>query len=71
MSNIKEFSKPTKNQINRINELIDEIKSQELDELFLIGVKDNKLYISYSGFESIEQKIGAIEMLKFELLRNA
>lgn len=59
---------PSKGHQNEVRErLLDAVKA-EYDEVFIIGYKDGILHTTHSGYKDIERKLGAIELLKHNMI---
>lgn len=69
MSNLKAL--PTKGEANEVQERLQEALAREYDEVFIIGVKNGLLCTTFSGYKNIEQKLGAIELLKHNMIQGA
>lgn len=65
---IKLASLPTASEKNLVNERLQSAIDYGFDEVFIIGVKDGTLKLSYSGYKDIERKLGALEILKQDMI---
>lgn len=65
---IKLASLPTAGEKNLVKERLQSAIEFEFDEVFIIGVKDGLLKLSYSGYKDIERKLGALELLKQDII---
>lgn len=62
---------PSRGDQNEVRErLLDALKA-EYDEVFIIGTKDGSLHTTHSGYKDIERKLGALELLKFNMIEGA
>ena len=68
---MKVIKAPTKGEQNQVKERLQEALDREYDEIFIIGMKDGMLCTTHSGYKSIEQKLGLLELLKFNLIQGA
>lgn len=59
------------NERNDTNIVLRNALSENYDEVFIIGVKDGRIVTTTSGYNDFERKIGALEMLKMQLLLEA
>ena len=71
MSELKVLKPPTKGEQNEVQERLKDALDCEYDEIFIIGMKDGMLCTTHSGYKSIEQKLGLLELLKFNLIQGA
>ena len=71
MSELKVIKPPTKGEQNEVQERLKDAFDREYDEVFIIGMKDGMLCTTHSGYKSIEQKLGLLELLKFNLIQGA
>ena len=62
---------PGRGDQNEVRQRLQEALEQEYDEVFIIGTKDGRLHTTYSGYKDIERKLGALELLKFNLIEGA
>jgi hypothetical protein len=65
---IKLASLPTASEKNLVNDRLQAAIDYGFDEVFIIGVKDGTLKLSYSGYKDIERKLGALEILKQDMI---
>jgi hypothetical protein len=65
---IKLASLPTASEKNLVNERLQAAIDYGFEEVFIIGVKDGRLKLSYSGYKDIERKLGALELLKQDMI---
>lgn len=56
------------NARNTTNEVLQKAMNESFDEVFFVGVKNGILSAGWSGYNNIEQKIGALEILKHDML---
>ena len=71
MSELKVLKTPSKGEQNEVQERLQEALDREYDEVFIIGMKDGMLCTTHSGYKSIEQKLGLLEILKHNLIQGA
>lgn len=71
MSELKVIKPPTKGDQNEVRQRLQNAIDREYDEVFIIGSSDGQLHTTWSGYKSIEHKLGLLELLKFELLEGA
>lgn len=71
MSNIKIAELPVNGDKNAVRQKLQAAMDLGLDEVFIIGVKDNNIRTIWSGYSGIERRIGALEILKTDLLLGA
>ena len=71
MSELKVLKPPTKGEQNEVQERLKDALDREYDEVFIIGMKDGMLCTTHSGYKSIEQKLGLLELLKHNLIQGA
>jgi UDP-N-acetyl-D-mannosaminuronic acid transferase (WecB/TagA/CpsF family) len=62
---------PSRGDKNEVSKKLQEAIDAEYDEVFIIGSKDGYLRTTYSGYKDIERKLGAIELLKFNMIEGA
>lgn len=62
---------PSRGDKNEVKEKLQAAIAQEYDEVFIIGTKDGMLHTTYSGYKDIERKLGALELLKFNMIERA
>jgi hypothetical protein len=65
---IKLVSLPTTAENHKVKERLQAAMDYELDEVFIIGVKDGLIKVSYSGYKDIERRLGALELLKQDMI---
>lgn len=65
---IKVISLPTTAKNNQVNERLQDAMEYEFDEVFIIGIKEGRLKVSYSGYKDIERRLGALELLKHDMI---
>lgn len=56
------------NARNTTNDVLQRAMNEMYDEVFFIGIKNGGLSCGWSGFDKAQEKIGAIEMLKHDIL---
>lgn len=62
---------PTKGEQHEVKKKLQEALDQEFESVFIIGYKDGLMCTSYSGYKSIEEKLGLLELLKHNLIEGA
>ena len=71
MSKLEVLKLPTKGEENEVQQRLQDALDREYDEVFIIGMNDGMLCTTHSGYKSIEQKLGLLELLKFNLIQGA
>lgn len=59
---------PGRGDQNEVRQRLQNALEQEYDEVFIIGTKDGLLHTTHSGYKDIERKLGALELLKHNLI---
>lgn len=57
------------NSKNETNKILQDAIEQNYESVFIVGLKNKKLITSNSGFNNLESRIGALEMIKYDLLK--
>lgn len=60
----------TKLRFTHIDRLLDEVEREKFDEIVLVGFKDGNYEMFSSGGDSKSKVVGALEVIKYELLLN-
>lgn len=71
MSGLTVIKTPSKGEQHEVKEKLQEAIDMEYDEVFIIGNKDGRLCTTFSGYKSIEQKLGLLELLKHNMIVSA
>lgn len=58
----------TPGERNGVPELLNDALNSQYDSVFLIGVKGGRIEVTHSGYQDIERKLGAIEMIKHDMI---
>jgi len=62
---------PSKNKKNEVTQILKDALKAEYDEVFIIGFSDGMLHTTHSGYKDIERKLGALELLKYNMINGA
>jgi len=62
---------PTLGERHEVKRALDAAYEMELDSVMIVGVKDGRISTVWSGYDSLEQKIGCLELLKVNLITEA
>lgn len=62
---------PTVGDKNNVKERLLSAIEKEYDEVFIIGSKNGALQTTWSGYRNIEEKLGLLELLKYEMIDGA
>jgi phosphoheptose isomerase len=62
---------PTLGERHEVKRALETALEQNLDSIMIVGVKDGKLTTVWSGYDTLEHKIGCLELLKVNLINNA
>lgn len=62
---------PSKGDQHEVRQPLEEAIAMELESVFIVGYKDGLLRTTYSGYKNIEEKLGAIELLKHNIINGA
>jgi phosphoheptose isomerase len=62
---------PTLGERHEVKQALEKALEKEFDSVMLIGIKDGKMTTVWSGYDSIEHKIGCLELLKVNLITSA
>ena len=53
-----------------VDRVLDEAKERKFDHVILVGIKDDGAYIFQSEFIPITMSLGAVERMKFNLMKS-
>lgn len=52
-----------------VSDIITYCKDIEFEEILIVGIKDNKVYLRNSGYKDITNIVGELELLKDHILK--
>lgn len=62
---------PTIGERHEVKRALEAALEQNLDSVMIVGVKDGNISTVYSGYDTLEHKLGCLELLKVNLINGA
>lgn len=62
---------PTLGERHEVKKALERALELDFDSVMIVGVKDGRMTTAWSGYDTIEHKIGCLELLKVNLITGA